>query len=91
MYVAIDTFTKWIEAEPVTKITAVAAVKFMHNIICRFGVPNTIISDNGTQFKSTQFGEFCQEYGIKHFRSSVMHPQTNGQVERANGIILQGI
>ena len=56
-----------------------------------FGVPNRLISDNGTQFISKKFKKFCATYGIKHPRSSVNHPMTNGNVERANGIILQGI
>ena len=57
-----------------------------------FGVPHRILSDNGTQFiTSKKFENFCERHAIKHYRSSVYHPMTNGQVERANGIILQGI
>ena len=57
----------------------------------RFAIPNRLISDNGTQFISNKFENFCVAYGIKHPRSSVNHPMTNENVERANGIILQGI
>jgi transposase InsO family protein len=57
----------------------------------QFGVPNRLISDNGTQFISKKVKNFYVAYGIKHPRSLVNHPMTNGNVECANGIILQGI
>ena len=91
MIVAIDTFTKWVEAEPVGCITKENTVKFLHGIIMRFGVPNLLISDNCTQFISKKFENFCVAYEIKHPRSSVNNPMTNGNVKQANGIILQGI
>ena len=56
-----------------------------------FGVPNRLISDNGMHFISKNFENLCAAYGIKHPRSLVNHPMTNRNVERANGIILQGI
>jgi hypothetical protein len=55
LYVAIDKFTKWLEATPVVKINKQSAVKFIKSIICRFGVPNRIITDNGSQFTSGAF------------------------------------
>jgi transposase InsO family protein len=66
-------------------------VKFLHGIVMCFGVPNRLILDNGTQFISKKFENFCVVYGIKHPRSLVNHPMTNENVECANGIILQGI
>ena len=56
-----------------------------------FGVPNRLISNNRTQFISKKFENLCAAYEIKHPRSSVNHPMTNGNVKQANGIILQGI
>ena len=53
-----------------------------------FGVLHRLISDNGTQFMSKKFENFCERHAIKHCQSSFYHPMTNGQVERANGIIL---
>ena len=50
MYVAIDKFTKWLEVEEVRKVTAQSAVKFFKGLVCRFGVPNRVITDNGMQF-----------------------------------------
>ena len=57
----------------------------------RFGDPNRIITDNGTQFTGSEFKDWCEELGIKICYASVAHPQSNGQVERANGMVLQGI
>ena len=91
LIVAIDTFTKWVEAEPIAQITKENTVKFLWSIVLRFGIPHRILSDNGTQFTSKKFENFCERHAIKHYRSSVYHSMTNGQVERANGIILQGI
>jgi hypothetical protein len=55
LYIAIDKFTKWPEATPVVNINKQSAVKFIKSIICRFGVPNRIITDNGSQFTSGVF------------------------------------
>nr|AAS75250.2 putative polyprotein [Oryza sativa Japonica Group] len=91
LFVAIDKFSKWIEAKPVIMITADKARDFFSNIVHRFGVPNRIITDNGTQFTRGAFKDFCDDFGIKICYASVAHPMSNGQVERANGMILQGI
>ena len=91
LFVAIDKFTKWPEAEPVRKVTAAAAVKFIRSIFVRFGVANRIITDNGTQFTSALFQDFCDEMGTRICFASVAHPQSNGQVERANALILKGL
>jgi transposase InsO family protein len=56
-----------------------------------FGIPNTIIMDNGTQFTAREFTNFCDDVGIKINYASVSHPQSNGQVEWSNGMILQGL
>jgi hypothetical protein len=55
LFVAIDKFTKWPEATLVVNITQGAAVAFLKSIVCRFGVPNRIITDNRTQFRSQLF------------------------------------
>ena len=57
----------------------------------RFGVPNKIITDSGTQFTGSEFQDWCEELSIKICYTYVAHPQSNGQVERANGMVLQGI
>jgi transposase InsO family protein len=89
--VAVDKFTKWIEAVPVRNQTAKTAVKFFEGITCRFGMPHSIITDNGSNFDSKEFRKFCDDGNIKLKFASVAHPQTNGQVERINGLICDGI
>ncbi|XP_045796465.1 uncharacterized protein LOC123890806 [Trifolium pratense] len=92
LVVAVDYFTKWIEAEPVATITAERIRKFYwKKIICRFGLPAVLVTDNGTQFASSRVADFCKEWGIKLSFTSVEHPQTNGQAESANKVILQGL
>nr|CAE05102.2 OSJNBa0009K15.22 [Oryza sativa Japonica Group] len=91
LYVAIDKFTKWPEAYPVIKIDKHSALKFIRGITARFGVPNRIITDNGTQFTSELFGDYCEDMGIKLCFASPAHSRSNGQVERANAEILKGL
>uniref|UniRef100_A0A2N9ETC4 Uncharacterized protein n=1 Tax=Fagus sylvatica TaxID=28930 RepID=A0A2N9ETC4_FAGSY len=67
-------------------------IKFVwKNIITRFGIPKTIISDNGTQFTSKPFTKYCSELGIKNVYSSPAYPQSNGQAEASNKTVLDGI
>ena len=83
--VAIDYFTKWAEVEPLATITSKKVLDFVvKSIICRFGLPKKIVSDNATQFDSDLFTEFCERYGIVKIFSSVAYPQANGQVEAVN-------
>ena len=89
--VAVDKFSKWIEARPIAKIKSEQAVQFFTNIVYRFRVPNSIITDNGTQFTGKKFLRFYDDFHIRVDWSAVAHPQTNGQVEHSNGMILQGL
>jgi len=73
-YVAIDKFTKWPEVTPVVNITKGTTVVFLRSIVCRFGIPSRIIADNGTQFKSRLFQEYCEDIGIQLCFASVAHP-----------------
>jgi transposase InsO family protein len=91
LLVAIDKFSKWVEVRPITNLRVEQAVSFFTDIIHWFGVPNSIITDNGSQFTGRKFMEFCDKHHIHVDWAAVAHPQTNGQVERANGIILQGL
>ena len=65
LLVAVDKFTKWIEAKPITNICSKEAVKFFLDIIYRFGVPNCIITDHGTNFTRKKFLDFSDGYGIR--------------------------
>ena len=90
LVVGIDYFTKWVEAEPLAKITQQNIKNFVwKSIVCRFGVPRVLISDNGRQFDNTFFREFCEQLGINNHYSSPSHPQANGQAEVANRSLLK--
>ena len=82
--VAIDYFTKWVEAASNAKLTTARVAKFIiSHIICRYGVPHELISDRGVHFRG-EVDILVQEYGIQHYRSSTYRPQTNRAVESAN-------
>jgi hypothetical protein len=62
--VAIDKFTKWIEYKPIASLTSAKAVEFIQDIIFRFGIPNSIITDLGSNFTSSEFFDFCEQRSI---------------------------
>ena len=82
--VAIDYFTKWVEATSYAKLNAAKVATFIRShIICRHGVPHELISDRGVHFRG-EVDTLLQRYGVQHHRSSAYRPQTNGAVEAAN-------
>ncbi|XP_024634522.1 uncharacterized protein [Medicago truncatula] len=83
--VAIDYFTKWVEAASYANVTKQVVVRFIkNNIISRYGVPNRIITDNGTNLNNNMMKELCDDFKIQHHNSSPYRPQMNGAVEAAN-------
>ena len=74
LLVAVDKFTKWIEAKPITNLRSEEAVKFFLDIIYRFSVPNCIITDHGTNFTGKKSLDFSDGYGIRINWVSVGHP-----------------
>ena len=79
LLVGIDYFTKWVEAEPLANIRDVDANRFIwRNIVTRFGVPYTLISDNGLQFDNKAFRRYCRELEIRNRYSTPAYPQRNG-------------
>jgi transposase InsO family protein len=89
--VAIDKFTKWIEYKPIASLTTAKAVEFIQDIIFRFGIPNSIITDLGSNFTSFELFDFCKQRSIQIKYALVAHPRANGQVKRANGMILEAL
>ena len=90
LVVGIDYFTKWVEAEALATIAEKNIRSFVwRNIICRYGIPRVLISDNGKQFDNSAFKDFCSELGIKNHYSSLAHPQANGQVKVTNQFLLK--
>ena len=85
MIVDIDYFTKLVEAEALATITKKNVCGFVWRcIICRFGIPRVLVSNNGKQFDNNSFRDFCSQLGIRNHYSSPAHPQANGQVEVTN-------
>ncbi|GJU27456.1 reverse transcriptase domain-containing protein [Tanacetum coccineum] len=92
LIVAMNYFYQWIKPKPVATITGNQVKKFVwENIVCRFGLPGEIISDNGKQFRDNPFKDWCEKLCIQQHFASVKHPQTNGLVERANRSLGEGI
>jgi IS30 family transposase len=90
--VAVEYFTRWIEANPLATITSESVKRFFwQNIVCRFGVPRSLTVDNGKQFDSENFKDLYTSIGTKIAFASVYHPESNGAVERANRIVFSAI
>ena len=90
--VTVDYFTKWAEVEALANIRDVDVKKFIwKNIVTRFGVLDSLMSDNGLQFDSRAFCEFCSGLGIRNKYSTSAYPQSNGQVEATNKAIVNGL
>jgi transposase InsO family protein len=87
----VNKFTKGIKAKPITKASQGTAIEFIKEIMHRYSVMNTIITDNRIQFTGSDFIDFYNEYLINVRWASVAHLRTNGQIERANGSILRGL
>ena len=80
--VVVDYFTKWVEPKPLAIITEQKVRNFVwRSIICRFGIPRSLVSDNGKQFDNPKFRDFCAELKIKNYYSSPAHLQSNRQAE----------
>ena len=85
-------FTKLVEAEPLSNIKDVDAKKFVwKNIVTRFGIPHTLISDSGLQFDNKAFRRYCYKLGIRNRYSTPAYSQGNGQVEVVNKVIVSGL
>jgi IS30 family transposase len=89
--VAIDKFTKWIEVKLVTCPKADRVLDFLDELVHRYGLPHYIITDLGSNFNNHQFWEYCENSGIDVRYVSVVHPWANGQVECANGMVLDAL
>lgn len=83
--VAIEYFTKWVEAVSYANVTRQVVDRFIRKeIICRYGVPNKIITDNGSNLNNKMVKELCRSFKIDHHNSSPYRPKMNGVVEAAN-------
>ena len=92
LLVATDYFSKWVEAEAYTSIKDKDVTKFIwKNIICSFGIPQTIIANNGPQFDSIAFRNFCSKLNIRNSYSTPCYPQSNGQAEATKKTLITAL
>ena len=88
--VATDYFTKWSEAVPLKNMTHTEVIQFItEHIIHRFGIPQTLTTDQGSSFMPHQVREFDESYNIKLLNSSPYYAQANGQAESSNKILIK--
>ena len=78
----VDSYSKWPEIIPTKSINANTTINLLRGIFATHGIPEQIVSDNGTQFTSSEFKSFTSKLGIHHTFSAARHPSTNGEVER---------
>ncbi|XP_062537823.1 uncharacterized protein K02A2.6-like [Armigeres subalbatus] len=78
----VDSYSKWPEVVQTSRITAPATIRILRSLFARLGMPETLVSDNGTQFTSAEFAKFCSTNGIHHITTAPFHSQSNGKVER---------
>jgi hypothetical protein len=89
--VAINKFTKWIKVKPVSCPKADRVLDFLDELVHRYGLPHRTITNLGSNFNNHQFWEYCENSGIDIRYVSIAHPQANGQVERAKGMVLDAL
>lgn len=90
LLVAVDPFTKWVEAWPIRNVCSHEVAWLLHTeIVCRYGKPQMVRTDGGAEFRGA-FVDYCAAYGIRHRRVTPHHPQAAGQVERVNGLLRMG-
>lgn len=81
--VIVDAYSKWLEVKAVKSATSSSTISQLMSVFTTHGVPEQLVSDNGTAFTSTEFKTFLQQNGIRHTTSAPYHPATNGLAERA--------
>ena len=89
--VLVDSYSKWCEVETVSKADTKSTIEVCRKFFCQYGLPNQVVSDNGTQFTSAEFKEFCKQNGIVHTYSAPYHQSSNGQAERFVQTIKKGL
>ena len=89
--ILIDAHSKWIKAFCTQKATSKVVIDALRTVFARFGIPKTIVSDNGTPFVSEEFVHFLHQNGIKHNTSAPYHPSSNGIAEHAVQIVKRSL
>lgn len=91
LLIVVDAFSKWIEVFTTSRPSAEFTLAKLFECIARYGLPDTIVSDNGVQFKNSEFEAFASEFGVKQVFTAPGHPATNGQAESAVKVVKKGV
>ena len=87
---AIDVLTRYLVAIPLkSKSASEVANRFTSELICKFGVPEIVITDQGTEFINQVMQQVAKKMGMTHHKTTAYHPSSNGVIERANGTIIK--
>ena len=89
--IMVDSFSKWADVEIMRNTNSQSTIKCLEQWFTGYGLPNQIVTDNGSQFKSEEFSRYLARNGIKHVCSPVYHQSTNGQVERYVQSVKKGL
>ena len=91
LLVLIDAHSKWLEAVPVQRASAKATTSALRHIFVTHGLPEVIVSDNGSPFTAAEFDNFCKMNGIRYLCTPPFHPASNGAAERAVALVKAGL
>lgn len=80
---SVDYYSKWTEIAKPSNMSSNNVICHLESQFAKYGIPDELISDNGTQYSSLAFKEFSNNYGFVHITSSPKNPQANGEAERA--------
>ena len=89
--IIVDAHSKWLDAHIMSSITSTKTIQILRSVFATHGLPQKVVTDNGTSFTSQEFQEFMKANGIKHVTSSPYHPSTNGLAERCVQTMKLGI
>ncbi|XP_055633708.1 uncharacterized protein K02A2.6-like [Toxorhynchites rutilus septentrionalis] len=90
-FLVIDAYSKWPEIYRTRSTSTTKTLEMVEEIFARYGNPKTLVSDNGSQFVSARFKQFCEEARITHLTIAPYHPQSNGQAERFVDTLKRGL
>lgn len=89
--IVVDAHTKWIEAYPTDSAKSSTVIELSRTLFAQFGLPEVIVTDNGSCFVSEEFETYLTKNGVKHITSAPYHPSTNGLAERAVQLVKKGL